>query len=71
VPPAQTLAQGPSDLVREHLLERIEVLRALLERGEITQTQERWELRPGAEVVVPETVRAVVLERALVEMSHH
>jgi class 3 adenylate cyclase/tetratricopeptide (TPR) repeat protein len=40
-----------------------ESLRALVERGEITLVNGRWELREGVELVVPESVRATVQER--------
>jgi class 3 adenylate cyclase/tetratricopeptide (TPR) repeat protein len=40
-----------------------ESLRALVERGEVTLLDGRWELREGVELVVPENVRAAVLER--------
>jgi tetratricopeptide (TPR) repeat protein len=40
-----------------------EVLRALVERGDITLVHGQWELRAGGEVVVPENVRMIILER--------
>jgi class 3 adenylate cyclase/tetratricopeptide (TPR) repeat protein len=40
-----------------------ESLRALMERGEITLVNGRWELRESVELIVPESVRAAVLER--------
>jgi predicted ATPase len=40
-----------------------EVLRALVERGDITLVNGQWELREGVDVVVPENVRVIILER--------
>jgi class 3 adenylate cyclase len=40
-----------------------EALRALVERGDVALVNGRWELRSGIELVVPESVRATVLER--------
>ena len=40
-----------------------EVLRALVERGDITLQSGRWELREGVEVAMPESVREIILER--------
>jgi class 3 adenylate cyclase/tetratricopeptide (TPR) repeat protein/DNA-binding XRE family transcriptional regulator len=41
----------------------LEVLRALVERGDITLVKGRWELREDVGVVVPENVREIILER--------
>jgi class 3 adenylate cyclase/tetratricopeptide (TPR) repeat protein/DNA-binding XRE family transcriptional regulator len=40
-----------------------EMLRALVERGDVRLVEGRWELRAGVEVVVPENVRVTILER--------
>jgi tetratricopeptide (TPR) repeat protein/transcriptional regulator with XRE-family HTH domain len=40
-----------------------EVLRALVERGDITLVDGQWELRAGVDFVVPENVRVIILER--------
>ena len=40
-----------------------EVLRALVERGEVQLIDGRWELREGVDFVVPENVRVIILER--------
>jgi class 3 adenylate cyclase/tetratricopeptide (TPR) repeat protein len=40
-----------------------EMLRTLVERGDIRLVEGRWELRTGVEVEVPENVRATILER--------
>lgn len=40
-----------------------EVLRALIERGDVTLVEGRWERREGGVLVVPEDVRMAILER--------
>jgi predicted ATPase/class 3 adenylate cyclase len=40
-----------------------EVVQALLERGDITLESGCWQPRPGADILVPESIRAAVLER--------
>jgi class 3 adenylate cyclase/tetratricopeptide (TPR) repeat protein/DNA-binding XRE family transcriptional regulator len=40
-----------------------EVLRALVERGDVTLIDGQWELRAGVDVVLPENVRVIILER--------
>jgi len=40
-----------------------EVLRALVERGDVTLVEGRWERREGVQLVVPENVRATIVER--------
>jgi predicted ATPase/transcriptional regulator with XRE-family HTH domain len=40
-----------------------EVLRALVERGDVTLVDGQWELCAGVDVVVPENVRMIILER--------
>jgi predicted ATPase/class 3 adenylate cyclase/transcriptional regulator with XRE-family HTH domain len=40
-----------------------EVLRALVERGDVTRIDGRWERREGVELAVPENVRSIIVER--------
>jgi tetratricopeptide (TPR) repeat protein len=40
-----------------------EVLHALIERGDITLQSGSWQPRPGTDILVPESIRAAVLER--------
>ncbi|MGO8947508.1 MAG: BREX system ATP-binding domain-containing protein [Ktedonobacterales bacterium] len=55
-----TLIHGPTE---GNAFFAQEVLRALVERGDITLQSGCWELREGVEVVVPENVREIILER--------